>query len=242
MVRNTGIVYDGRMCRHAHPKQMHPEQPLRIERIFKSIVKVFGPLGSATATPSTKEKEEENNSNDNNNNDNSFDLLTRFNAVALDDGINFDSSDEELESADAEKKEDEIIDINPHPFPDLVRLTNDPGLTLLGEERSSPVQLTRGLVEIPIRRVTFDELALCHDAAYLRQIQDYPDLELEELCDIALRFNSIYLCKESLDCALLSCGGVIEAINHVIQPEQPVDNAFAIVRPPGHHAESHCAM
>ena len=44
----------------------------------------------------------------------------------------------------------------------------------------------------------------------------------------------------SFDIALLSSGGVIEAINRVIDGD--VDNAYALVRPPGHHAMPDKAM
>jgi hypothetical protein len=46
---------------------------------------------------------------------------------------------------------------------------------------------------------------------------------------------SLYVCRETARCARLSCGGVIQACLAVCNQE--VRNAFAIVRPPGHHAE-----
>ncbi|WVQ79099.1 hypothetical protein IAT38_001193 [Cryptococcus sp. DSM 104549] len=46
---------------------------------------------------------------------------------------------------------------------------------------------------------------------------------------------SLYVCRETAHCARLSCGGVVQACVSVC--ENQVRNAFAIVRPPGHHAE-----
>ena len=51
---------------------------------------------------------------------------------------------------------------------------------------------------------------------------------------------SLYLNRSSALCARLSCGGVIETCRAVAEGQ--VKNAFAIVRPPGHHAEPEQSM
>ncbi|MEE4241627.1 MAG: histone deacetylase [Desulfopila sp.] len=50
--------------------------------------------------------------------------------------------------------------------------------------------------------------------------------------------NSI--CRETYDIALLAAGGVLKAIDAMM--EGKIDNAFCAVRPPGHHAETDKAM
>jgi len=58
----------------------------------------------------------------------------------------------------------------------------------------------------------------------------------EELLDAAAQYDSIYLHEETFAAAKLSAGGVMELVMAVWKGE--VQNGFAIVRPPGHHAEA----
>jgi acetoin utilization deacetylase AcuC-like enzyme len=48
-----------------------------------------------------------------------------------------------------------------------------------------------------------------------------------------------YICKSSYDIARLAVGGVVQASKNVMNEE--TDNAFAMVRPPGHHASKNIA-
>ncbi len=68
-------------------------------------------------------------------------------------------------------------------------------------------------------------------------------MRFEEACIMGLpdfdhQDNSI--CRDTYDIALLAAGGVLQAIDKVMEGE--VDNAFCAVRPPGHHAETDKAM
>lgn len=60
-------------------------------------------------------------------------------------------------------------------------------------------------------------------------------MENEELKELASTFDSVYLCKDSARAALVAVGSTVSLAKAIINKD--VDNGFAIVRPPGHHAE-----
>ena len=62
----------------------------------------------------------------------------------------------------------------------------------------------------------------------------------DELEDFEGQHDSIYFNVTTFGCALLSAGGAIETCRAVV--EGRVKNAIAIIRPPGHHAESNRPM
>ena len=62
-------------------------------------------------------------------------------------------------------------------------------------------------------------------------------MEIDDIVNSAAYYNSLslYINQSTTEAALLSCGGVIEAALAVARGE--LERSFAIVRPPGHHAE-----
>lgn len=62
-------------------------------------------------------------------------------------------------------------------------------------------------------------------------------MSLQDIADSEAYYSelSLYVHNSTPSCAELSCGGVIEATLAVARDE--VRKSFAIVRPPGHHAE-----
>lgn len=87
------------------------------------------------------------------------------------------------------------------------------------------------LFPIPARHATREEILRLHSEAYFRRIaatagEPYTPLDADTEAS-----------ADSFDTALLAVGGLLNAVDAVL--DGSVDNAFAFVRPPGHHAERH---
>lgn len=98
-----------------------------------------------------------------------------------------------------------------------------------------------GLVDrcrrIPARLATEEELRMCHSVQHIQQMSATADMKPRELHRLGSEFNSIYINNQSFQSALLAAGGCFNAVEKILAGE--VSNGVAIVRPPGHHAESH---
>ncbi|MDP1714624.1 MAG: histone deacetylase [Anaerolineales bacterium] len=99
----------------------------------------------------------------------------------------------------------------------------EPQLASFGAERIEPI------------RARHEELARVHEPQLIRAI--------EEVCTQGLGIIDhapTYVTNTSFEDAMLAAGGVITCMRAVINGD--AGNAFAIVRPPGHHAEPQRAM
>jgi histone deacetylase 6 len=88
---------------------------------------------------------------------------------------------------------------------------------------------------IQVKQAREDQIVQFHSKEHFMEMMATSEFDTETLILKAQEFNSIYLNAQSSYCALLSCGGVISLVDAVWNGE--VKNGFAIVRPPGHHAE-----
>ena len=91
-----------------------------------------------------------------------------------------------------------------------------------------------GLTAVAARPASGDELALVHDGAYVEEVaatRDQPWFAFDA---------DTPTCPQSYDVARLATGGVLALLDAVMDGR--VQNGFALVRPPGHHAERHRAM
>ncbi|KAA1470143.1 histone deacetylase complex protein [Dentipellis sp. KUC8613] len=90
---------------------------------------------------------------------------------------------------------------------------------------------------IPIRKAKRDEVLLVHSEKTWQSIMTLKSLTAQDIANSEAYYDSLslYVHPETPNCARLSCGGVIEAAMAVARNE--LQKSFAIVRPPGHHAE-----
>ncbi|MBA0552367.1 hypothetical protein Golob_023186, partial [Gossypium lobatum] len=79
-----------------------------------------------------------------------------------------------------------------------------------------------------------------HSKNHVNLIRNISSKEYSKRNRIASKLNSIYLNEGSSESAYLAAGSVIEVAEKVAKGE--LNSAFAIVRPPGHHAECDEAM
>ncbi len=84
------------------------------------------------------------------------------------------------------------------------------------------------------REASLEEIALCHRPAYIEAVERTSHLD---------RFDfdpDTHTSRDTYRGALLAAGGVLTAVEAVY--DGAAENAFAIVRPPGHHALPNRAM
>jgi acetoin utilization deacetylase AcuC-like enzyme len=88
--------------------------------------------------------------------------------------------------------------------------------------------------EVPVRLAQKEELLLIHSPEYIDSVAATEGKEHTSLDPDTATSPGSY------EAALLAAGGLCQAISMVISGD--MENAFALVRPPGHHAERSRAM
>ena len=95
-------------------------------------------------------------------------------------------------------------------------------------------KITFSLDKIKPRLATEDELTLIHTPDHVNMIKSTDGKEHVQLDP------DTSTSAKSWEVACLATGGVLNAVDSIM--EEKIQNAFALVRPPGHHAEASRAM
>ena len=89
-------------------------------------------------------------------------------------------------------------------------------------------------VDVPPQKAEQKDILLFHTHEYFQKIAETNGKTL-----IALTADT-HACEDTFNAALYATGGLLNAISLVVKKK--IDNAFALIRPPGHHAEKSRAM
>ncbi|RYP67997.1 hypothetical protein DL771_006920 [Monosporascus sp. 5C6A] len=111
-----------------------------------------------------------------------------------------------------------------------------PDTELLDILRNTPIKY---MWRIAAREATKQEICTVHTAGHYDWVQDLSNMSTRDLRNLSHTLDqgraSLYVGAMSYEAALLSAGGAIETCKAVASGQ--LKNAFAIIRPPGHHAE-----
>jgi len=101
-----------------------------------------------------------------------------------------------------------------------------------------------GLVLLSPRAATEDELALIHDRDYIQQVKEAThkagELYAQGGKECHFFATDTYVSAKSYEAASKAAGAGLTAIDALMRGE--IDNAYCLVRPPGHHAVREAAM
>jgi len=95
-------------------------------------------------------------------------------------------------------------------------------------------RLKERLKNITPRLASLEEIEMVHDPRYIEKIMNTAGEPLRYLDPDTVTS------ERTCEAAFLAVGGVFEAVKSVLTDE--LDNAFALIRPPGHHAERNRQM
>ncbi|KIX04393.1 uncharacterized protein Z518_05261 [Rhinocladiella mackenziei CBS 650.93] len=112
----------------------------------------------------------------------------------------------------------------------------------LVNDKKYPPMVETPLYRIDAREATRDECLLIHTPEHYEFVKDTAEMTDEELIDLSenIEMDSIYFNSLSYFSSKLSAGAAIETCRAVLS--RKVKNAVAVIRPPGHHAETHRPM
>jgi len=138
---------------------------------------------------------------------------------------------------------------NPHHPEDPSRIEHimqtfkKAGLVFTGSDaelaRIIKTEPTKYMWRIPARPATKEEICMVHHPRHYLWVEELSRKSTQELRHLSAIMDqgrdSLYVGSMTYEASLISAGGAIETCKSVVTGV--VKNAFAIIRPPGHHAE-----
>uniref|UniRef100_A0A672IMB2 Protein deacetylase HDAC6 n=1 Tax=Salarias fasciatus TaxID=181472 RepID=A0A672IMB2_SALFA len=107
-------------------------------------------------------------------------------------------------------------------------------VTSIMEELESQ-ELLSCCVRVEPRDATEEELLLAHTKQHVDTIRATQTMTQSELQTLSETFDSVYLHPETFSVCVSAVGSVLQLVDRVMTSE--LRNGFAIIRPPGHHAQ-----
>ncbi|KAF4821254.1 Histone deacetylase clr3 [Colletotrichum tropicale] len=132
---------------------------------------------------------------------------------------------------------------DPRRIEEIFKAFKRAGLVYTGPEANVAQVLrdtpTKYMWRIGAREATKAEILTTHTPDHYRWVEDLSRMDYATLRETSKQYDqgraSLYVGSLTFTASLLSCGGAIDTCKHVV--EGNVKNAFAVIRPPGHHAE-----
>uniref|UniRef100_G3N857 Histone deacetylase domain-containing protein n=2 Tax=Gasterosteus aculeatus TaxID=69293 RepID=G3N857_GASAC len=87
-----------------------------------------------------------------------------------------------------------------------------------------------------IREAVEEELLMCHTKQYVDVMRSTQTMTESELQTLSERYDSVYIHPESFGVCVSAVGSVLQLVDMVMKSE--LRNGFAVIRPPGHHAQA----
>ncbi|XP_062418072.1 histone deacetylase 6 isoform X1 [Pungitius pungitius] len=89
---------------------------------------------------------------------------------------------------------------------------------------------------VQIREAVEEELLMCHTKQYVDLMKSTQTMTESELQILSEGYDSVYIDPESYKVCVSAVGSVLQLVDMVIKSE--LRNGFAVIRPPGHHAQA----
>ncbi|XP_054652380.1 histone deacetylase 6 isoform X2 [Dunckerocampus dactyliophorus] len=97
-------------------------------------------------------------------------------------------------------------------------------------------ELLSRCVRVQARAATDEELLLVHTKDYIGLMKSTQTMSKTELHNLSDKYDSVYFHPETFQVSILAVGSVLQLVDQVLTSH--LRNGFAVVRPPGHHAQA----